>query len=454
MALLPHPPHIYPQDTATARPGLPAGEQSVEGERGGAAAVSTGGYIRSGDEGRHTCSLLAAAMAAFASAYGTFLTMLPSSPPDSTTGMRWGWANGFSSSPMDGGGGGSDITSSGSCPVAYRCLLLLDEGGQGVMGLRLGWVGGLLRVTAVLSASVKRLCQVCEGDVVTHIDEESVQQQLSGPEPPLALLQSILRRCPHSPSTASAPSNPQWRAVVELRLIRARTLQQHLFSFSDNSTSPSPSLAAAGSSASYTQLQRAAGPVLLYEAHARDTLSSIAVRFRTTAQELRARNREVFPPGEPGPPCVQPGLLLLVRDPDWDDGSLLLPVTPERRPAIEGVGTATSSLPSPLSTATTTGLRRRREHMLVEGETLEGVARAYGVGVMEIRAWNREMFPVGEPGLAVAGDRLVVFVREAEVGGDRGRRSRGRMGQGEDEQLTDRTDQAFDEHATLATANW
>lgn len=55
-------------------------------------------------------------------------------------------------------------------------------------------------------------------------------------------------------------------------------------------------------------------------------------------------------------------------------------------------------------------VQRRCYHLVAGGETLEGIARRYGVvSVMDIRRWNRGLFPVGEARAAMPGDRLLLF---------------------------------------------
>ncbi len=428
-------------------------------------------------------------MAAFASAYGTFLTVLPASPPEASSGQGsggrssscWGdrYALGRSSSssspPAPWSAAGPCYPTSGSpppqqqpppLPVHYRCLLLLDGqaagngggGGGGVVGVRLGWARGLLRVTAVLSESVQRLCQVAEGDIVTHVNGEAAQQLYQQQQqqeeeedsPPVLLLRSSSA----SASAASAPRSPcgARRAVVELRLIRASTLAPRIAEKDSDAEAAAAAAPSAPAAAAYARLHAAAGPMLLYEAHARDTLGGIATRFQSTAQEIRADNREVFPPGEPHVSMIQPGLPLRIRSPAWllgagkgqgpgpGKGRLWSPpFTPERR--LAGAARAGgAAAPASLSSCSVSpsgaeqGRVARRYHLVAAGQALEDVARRYNVGVMEIRRWNRGLFPVGEPRPALPGDRLLLFVpvwakaEEEEEEEEEGRRRRGASG--------------------------
>jgi hypothetical protein len=457
-------------------------------------------------------------MSTFASAYGTFMTMLPASPP-AAAGGGWGWeggdGHGVLSSSSTGSTTGSTTGSSSSpsppspaChpsplpppafPVHYRCLLLLNAAGT-VVGVRLRWEAGLLRVTAVLSESVSHLCQVARGDIVTHVNGLSLhhhqlqqQQQGEGEEEEDQSRLSLLLRSPaatHPPSSSSSspPTASPNGLVVELRLVRVRTLAPGVLEAwgeEDNGSAgaaasaagaaeraATAAAAARGARGAYARLHAACGPMLLYEVHARDTLGDIARRFASTAHEIRHDNRDLFPPGERLPPAIQPGLLLRVRNREWGGkgngkgmgmgkaGAVLLPFTPERRPAAvaaaggagaaagEGWGGGGGGTASPHSSpmavcpapscvvppptggeaggaaavaagtaaaaaaAVAAAGTRRCYHLVAAGETLEAIARRYGVGVLEVRQWNRWLFPKGEPRSAAPGDRLLLFCR-------------------------------------------
>ena len=49
------------------------------------------------------------------------------------------------------------------------------------------------------------------------------------------------------------------------------------------------------------------------------------------------------------------------------------------------------------------------DHQVEEGETLEQIARTYRLTALELRRFNRRLFPVGEAKAVEPGMRLLVF---------------------------------------------
>ncbi|KAM3571397.1 hypothetical protein VYU27_006560 [Nannochloropsis oceanica] len=405
-------------------------------------------------------------------------------------------------------------------PVMYRCLLLANSEGE-ICGVRLGLGhNGHSVVSEVLSESVQELCQVAEGDILTHIDgvtvlggrhrdrrqgkgwegkgggvggvtarltvEELLQRQ-QVPYTRQRMNKSSLhpqqqqqqqqqqrhhhhhqhRQYQHHPSYSPPPSS-----VIELRLIRASSLPKSSTfspSFSTASSPPTP----------FRHL-----PVYYYETHPKDTLESIAQFFHISPQDIRRNNRDYFPSGEKAG-GIHPGILLKIPNPTFfeeegredevgwkeeyveeeeeDEGSSSLLASSLSSSSPSSSSSACSSrwhnaragvsptsqrvVPSssfilprtPPSTPPSLPrslppLPLRILHDVRDNESVDSLARRLNVQIMDLRKWNRSLFPTGETvNFLPAGTRVVVFAAPVAVSGGPGRQSereRGREGVG------------------------
>ncbi len=281
-----------------------------------------------------------------------------------------------------------------------RCLLLANGEGD-ICGVKLGPGRGddeHLVVSEVLSESVEEVCQVAEGDVVTHIDGHPV----FGGRKHKAWNALLHRRRCRSLTHRQGQPQAQQSSVVEVRLIRARSLKKR-------SQLP-PARPASTLALPHT-------PVFYYETHARDTLASVAAFFQTTPQDIRHDNRDFFRVGEKAG-TLHPGLLLKIRNPDYyaleeeeekaiSLSAALLSSSSSRSTSIHGTSNIVSS--------PTTSTLSRLYHQVQDGENVERIARQHSVALMDLRKWNRRLFPTGEVVRVLpAGTRLLLFVERKE----------------------------------------
>lgn len=252
-----------------------------------------------------------------------------------------------------------------------------------------------LVVSEVLSESVQELCQLAEGDVVTHIDG-----YLVGGVSNHKALDALHRRHRMNYRQQCQQHRQQQSSVVEIRLIRARSLKKR------QPPPPPPTLAQPTSILLLPHI-----PVFYYETHARDTLASVAVFFQTTPQDIRNDNRDFFRMGEKAG-TLHPGLLLKIRNPDYYHVS-----TGEKEEEAASplpMLSSSSSPPQPVPSGGNGGSSlTRRYHKVQDGETVENIARQHHVALMDLRKWNRHFFPTGEVVRALStGTQLLLFTQE------------------------------------------
>ena len=175
-------------------------------------------------------------------------------------------------------------------------------------------------------------------------------------------------------------------------------------------------------------------PAFLYEVHPLDAgLEDIAALFNVTVLELRNDNRSSFLAGEKGE--VVPGQILRIRNRRaiLHKSQTGIEITKVRQlkayelPVSRYIQSMTAfwvlqaaSAPAAFGSGesgdgTSNGTSQDRPHLCYHhiqiGETLEGLSKFYGVSVMDLRRFNRDLFPTGttvnlRPGMAIR-----VFVR-------------------------------------------
>lgn len=335
--------------------------------------------------------------------------------------------------------------------LTIRCLLLADREGE-LCGVRLGSgrrPGEQLIVSEIVSESVQEVCQIRKGDIVTHVNGAPVgasflpargaRRRLPvDEEGDAGLTQGWPMTCPSTqawgrafspgfegehqvpPHPSALPGRPKFRncspSVVELRLIRANSLP----TTPPFSSSPFPPPSFPSSPAS-SSLLRPELPIFYYETHPRDSLESIALLFQTTPEVIRRDNRGYFRAGERAEGTVPPGLLLKIRNPsflggngpgteekgreeeeeeaDGAEGEVgVLVQSREGSPVLASGDLRSDSPSSPLSLPTSPRTSCQSRYWEVgAGESVSDLARRLKVGVLELRRWNRHLFPTGEP---------------------------------------------------------
>lgn len=134
-----------------------------------------------------------------------------------------------------------------------------------------------------------------------------------------------------------------------------------------------------------------------------DSIKALAKLYGVTADEVRLWNRKYFPVGEPGFLC--PGQVLTLRDTAAHEA---------------GDGRKTSSKQTIQDSSASRrksggdGGRKRMLYQVREGDSLKTICAHFKLKEGEVRGLNRNVFPIGEPGVVCPGQLLTVFAEDCD----------------------------------------